>query len=41
MFLSAENNVSISAVLPVVCGLVTKLAVEEDSACTYETNTVC
>ena len=34
VFLSAENNVSISAVLPVVRSLVTKLAVEEeDSAC--------
>ena len=33
VFLSAENNVSISAVLPIVHGLVTKLAVEEDSAC--------
>ena len=33
VFLSAENNVSISAVLPIVHGLVTKLAVEEDSTC--------
>ena len=34
VFLSAENNVSISAVLPVVHGLLTKLAIEEeDSSC--------
>jgi len=34
VFLSEENNVSISAVLPVVYGLVTKLAIEEnDSSC--------
>ena len=34
VFLSAENNVSISAVLPIVHGLVTKLAIEEeDSSC--------
>ena len=32
MFLSEENNVFISAVLPVVYGLVTKLAVEEDDS---------
>ena len=32
VFLSAENNVSIFAVLPIVHGLVTKLTVE-DSVC--------
>ena len=32
VFFSEENNVSISAVLPVVYGLVTKLAVEEDDS---------
>ena len=32
VFLSAENNVSISAVLPIVHGLVTKLAVEEEES---------
>ena len=39
VFLSAENDVSISAVLPVVHGLVTKLAVEEDSACVKQFKT--
>ena len=40
VFLSAENNVSISAMLPVVHGLVTKLAVEEeDSACVKQFKT--
>ena len=40
VFLSAENNVSISAVLPVVHGLVTKLAVEEeDSVCVKQVKT--
>ena len=32
VFLNAENNVSISAVLPVVHGLVMKLAVEEEDS---------